>query len=173
EFLVTRVSPERQQSVARYRSSDRHRSADHGGFDGGVERTLAGAGALSGMTLHQMPQLMAQRRSKLGLIVKRGKQTAGNENVVVHRMGIGIRRIEHDETIGPGQARVGDQLLSHAVDIGLQGGAGIGSTDLALDLARQNRRPASSRPRKRGARGGAAGDPEQERDKRQYSAEKH
>ena len=125
EFLLARVAPERQQTVARHRAADRDRSGHDRGLDGGIEHALAGAGALGGVALGEVAHLVAESGGKLGLVVEHGEKPAGDEDVARHGMSIGDRQIEHDETIAAAEARLADQLLADAVDIGLQRRVGI------------------------------------------------
>src|SRR5260370_30133739 len=69
ELLLARVAPERQQTVASYRTADRDRSGHDRGLDGSIEHTLPGAGALGGMVLGEMAQLMTESGGKLGLVL--------------------------------------------------------------------------------------------------------
>ena len=95
---------------------------------------------------------MTEGGGKLGLVVEQGKQPARDKDVARHGMGVGDRRIEHDEAIAAGQLRLGHELLADAVDVGLQGRIGIGRADIALDLSRQGRNAGA-----RGAWAGGAG----------------
>ena len=181
EFLLARVAPECEQPVARDRAADRDRPGHRRGLDRGIEHALASPRALGGMSLHEVAKLMAESRGQLGLVVEPGQQPARDKNVVGQGVGVGARHIENDETIVA--ARLGDQLLADAIDIGLKGGVGIDRTDFALDLARHRGRAAlgcplagcrSGRRRlRRTALRGAGGGPNDERDKRQNTAKNH
>ena len=104
EFLLARIAPERQQPVARHRAADRDRSGHDRGLDGGIEHALPGAGALGGMMLAEVAELVTDSGSQLGLVVERGEKPARDEDVVDHRVGIGDRQVEHVEMVAAAQA---------------------------------------------------------------------
>ena len=91
EFLLARIAPERQQAVARHRAADRDRAGRRRGLDRGIEHALPGAGALGGMALHEVAELVAESGGQLGLVVEQGEQPARDENVAGHGVGVGDR----------------------------------------------------------------------------------
>jgi len=91
------------------------------------------------VALHDMADLVAERGGQFGLVIEQGEQAARHHHISAGRVRIGQRLVEHDEAVVTGDARLADDLLTDAVDIGLQRRIRIGRPDIALELARHRR----------------------------------
>ena len=91
QLLLARISSQRQKTVLGDRTADIDRTAGGSGLDGGVEHPLADPGALGRMTLDQMTEFVADRGGQLGLVLEEREESARDEDIGLHGVGIGDR----------------------------------------------------------------------------------